>query len=78
MIFRFLLLLSILILPIVGIVVYGRYLLGRWLNSFEQKQPPKQITQKLVKCAYCGTFVPESQAYPTQDGYYCSQEHTKL
>ncbi|MBS0287756.1 MAG: hypothetical protein JSR17_10700 [Proteobacteria bacterium] len=46
-------------------------------------QPPMQtkvnnLSEKLVQCDYCQTFVPQVKAIEVAQRFYCSQEHAKL
>lgn len=33
--------------------------------------------KKTVQCLYCGTHIPLSSAYKTEDGHYCDESHFK-
>ena len=33
--------------------------------------------QKMVKCAYCQTYISEQDAYAHQGKFYCSKDHAK-
>lgn len=65
-----------------------RYFLGRWLMNLQsqvQSQMQSQVSpkandlsEKLVQCAHCHTFVPQIKAIEIAQRFYCSQEHAKL
>ncbi|HQR22363.1 MAG TPA: PP0621 family protein [Burkholderiaceae bacterium] len=39
------------------------------------RRPP--AAQAMVKCAHCGLHVPQADALPSGDRYYCSEEHRR-
>ncbi|GAB4289771.1 MAG: PP0621 family protein [Thiohalomonadaceae bacterium] len=65
-------------LLVIAAVVWLAYVLfKRWLA---EKQPPRpegeqRRQERMVKCAYCGVHVPESQALHRGNQSYCSPEH---
>lgn len=65
-------------LLVIAAVVWLAYVLfKRWLA---EKQSPRRgeeprSQERMVKCAYCGVHVPESQALRNGNHSYCSPEH---
>jgi uncharacterized protein len=65
------------IIVIAAVVWLAYVLFKRWLA---EKNPPRPSTnnqpqERMVKCAYCGVHVPESQALRRGSDSYCSPEH---
>lgn len=65
------------ILVIAAVVWLAYTLFRRWLAA---KTPPSpgmggRPQERMVKCAYCGVHVPESQALRSGNLSYCSPEH---
>ena len=46
-----------------------------WQPPGSKADKRKQIDGKMIKCAHCGTYIPESEALQNQDHWYCSREH---
>lgn len=44
-----------------------------------QKEEGKPIikSEKMVECAYCGTYVPEKEAIKSGQDYFCCEQHAK-
>ncbi len=61
-----------------------RFFLVRWLKNLQANAAPFQaakvndLSEKLVQCAYCRTFIPENKAVQARQQSYCSAEHSKL
>lgn len=59
-----------------------RYFLVKWLKSNiqQQHQPNAKpgMSEKLVQCSSCQTFIPELKAVVVGKTYYCSEQHAKL
>ena len=70
---RIFLLLAIVLL----VVIIYRSLRNRKVkNTLATK---KLIPKKMVRCDYCGLFIPKHESLDTEDGHhYCSQEHKRL
>ena len=61
----------ILILVVAGLVL--AYLKRRFNNH---RHPPAERTQSdMLRCDYCGVFVPKSEAVTTRGRHYCSGAH---
>lgn len=52
-----------------------RMVTGRKRSKERIEQKQGRPVDKMVKCAYCGTHVPESEAIAANGRYYCSEEH---
>lgn len=65
------------LLVIVAIVWLAFVLFKRWLAGKNQPRsgPASRSQERMVKCAYCGVHVPESQALRSGDQTFCSPEH---
>lgn len=50
--------------------------LARSKQNRERAEIPVQ--EKMVKCAYCSTHIPEHEAIADGDQWFCSQEHKDL
>ena len=58
------------------IIVAGLVLtyLKRAFNN--RRQPPAgQPQSDMLRCAYCGVFIPKSEAVSTRGRHYCSSAH---
>lgn len=65
------------LLVIAAVIWLAFILFKRWLAG---KTPPRPSSgdhpqERMVKCAYCGVHVPESQALRSGDQTFCSPEH---
>lgn len=38
----------------------------------------RDLSEKLVQCESCRTFIPQDQAFISAKRFYCSAEHAKL
>lgn len=61
-------------------VLFVIYMLYRRYKARKQARPqpkpkPRNRIQNTVKCRYCGTYLPKSEAIQSDNGYYCSQKH---
>lgn len=65
------------LLVIVAIVWLAFVLFKRWLAGKNQPRsgPDGKPQERMVKCAYCGVHVPESQALRRGEQTFCSPEH---
>ncbi len=59
------------------------YFLLRWVTRFilqsrNEKMTAQKAAKKMVRCDYCGVFVPQSEALEYQGKYYCSKSHLEL
>lgn len=65
------------ILVIAAVVWLAYALFKRWLEGKNQPRPGAdgRPQERMVKCAYCGVHVPESQALHSGGRSYCSPEH---
>ena len=59
-------------------VLFVIYMLWRRYKAYKrsQQQPrsPRAV-ENTVKCRYCGTYLPKSEAIQSDNGYYCSEKH---
>lgn len=68
---------NLLLLLLAGIaVLYAMRLVRR----LQRRGPPRGqhkggAPEKMVPCAKCGTFVPQSEAIQADQRYYCSRAH---
>lgn len=61
---------------IVWLVVYMvKRALGQQRSARPDPQVHQQQSERVVRCARCGVHVPESKAWRSEDGFYCSPEH---
>lgn len=70
-----------LFLAFFGLIIYGlywwiRHSFHRAMKSFfpDKEKETKQV-EKLIQCALCQTFIPQSKAIQTKGAYYCCEEH---
>jgi hypothetical protein len=60
-------------------IIFLVYMFVRRFKDYKtSKQRTKRRTPKIentVKCRYCGTYLPKSEAIQSDKGYYCSQQH---
>lgn len=67
-------------LVLVIVVVLAVWLIRRALSGSASrgKPPPPQGEGELVTCAHCGVHLPRSEARPSGEALYCSEEHARL
>ncbi len=69
-------------LVLVIVVVLAVWLIRRALSGSasrgKQPSPPPQGDGELVTCAHCGVHLPRSEARPSGEALYCSEEHARL
>lgn len=65
------------ILVIAAVVWLAYVLFRRWLaeKNLPRRDGEGRPQERMVKCAYCGLHVPESQAVQRGGRSYCSPEH---
>ncbi len=70
-------LIRLLIIAVIFWIVFSA--LKDWLNRPSQPGRPSKraggAIEQMVKCAYCGLHVPESEAVRADGRYYCSNAH---
>ena len=68
------------ILLIILLIVVIFAMLGKYHRKkvAMDKNKRKLVTSKMVKCMYCGVYVPRQESVAVNDVYYCSKEHHKL
>lgn len=66
-------------LIILGIVIYLVWqLIKRWQNKPSSRVShtrDKRIDGSMVRCDYCGLFVPKDEAIEANGRHYCSEAH---
>jgi len=75
------LLLILLILALISWVAlwFVKRSLVKWLKGFQvQTTSPQDVSEALVECAHCHTFIPKNRAIVTHDHFYCCEEHASL
>jgi uncharacterized protein len=66
-----------------AIILFGIWLVVRIVKRYlaEHRHPPipsaPQPPADMLRCDYCGTFVPRAEAIRTDDKNYCSGEHAE-
>ena len=61
------------------LAVVAVWLIRRALRRIDGKSAPKAPpVGDLVSCAHCGMHLPRSEARPSGDALYCSEEHARL
>ena len=43
-----------------------------------EEQRPAPVAEKMVRCAHCGVYLPESDGIAADGQVYCSEAHRKL
>lgn len=66
------------LLALFVIIWFAYRLLKRWLADKKPRHATKQAQEFVVKCAYCGVHVPESQALRHGKHSYCSPAHRDI
>ena len=69
------------LLLLVIVVVLAVWLIRRALSGSASRgkpPPPPQGEGELVTCAHCGVPLPRSEARPSGEAHYCSEEHARL
>lgn len=62
----------LLLLAIAGAVLIARH----WLRSSRSRRTrPTAAGERMVRCAHCGVYLPESEALREDDAYFCSRRH---
>jgi uncharacterized protein len=61
------------------LLALAAYVAWQWLRrSASQGAAPRKdpaVAQAMVSCAHCGLHVPRTDALPSGERYYCSEEH---
>jgi uncharacterized protein len=68
-------LIRLLILGAVIAIIYS--MVKRWLNAPGKTEEKISHQGEMVRCAYCGTFVPEQDAVRAGNKTYCSRAHAE-
>lgn len=61
-------------LIILALLVYLVWRLIKTVTARGGKSVP-QNTERMLRCAHCGVYVPEHLALPHKDHHFCSPEH---
>ena len=72
---------SIIIIILVWLLVaYIRQQLNREKPAAPKKSESKPgiLPSDTIKCAHCGTYIPQRESVKVEDHYYCSEEHARL
>ena len=67
-------------LLLIALAVWAAVMAVRALRGRARREPPRRRLpegERMVRCARCGTFVPESRAVRTGGASYCSAEHAE-
>jgi uncharacterized protein len=56
----------------IGLVVWILFRLAR--GRAVEDRPQKRVGE-MVRCSYCGVYVPRNEAVQKGNHYFCSQEH---
>jgi uncharacterized protein len=63
----------------IAIVLFGVWLvlriIRRTLQNKRDPSPPSSVPADMLRCDYCGIFVPRSEAVTTGGRSYCSGAH---
>ena len=56
------------------------YFINSWLKLLRYKPPASNAkegtgSEKMVRCAHCGSYLPESRAVAHKEKHFCSREH---
>ena len=52
------------------------YFINSWLKLLRYKPPASNTeSEKMVRCAQCGTHLPISRAVAHKEKHFCSREH---
>jgi len=56
------------------------YFINSWLKLLRYKSPAsnadkKKESEKMVRCAQCGSYIPVSRAVAHKEKHFCSREH---
>ncbi|MEW9898754.1 PP0621 family protein [Chitinivorax sp. PXF-14] len=63
------------LLRIIALLIIG-YLIWRWLRQRPPLDtPPEAVPHQLLRCAQCGTFVPESEVVRDGQRTFCCADH---
>jgi uncharacterized protein len=59
------------------LIVVGIYLWRRMLRDGSGPAEPRSEGKvaNMVRCAHCGTYLPEDEAIRSGERYFCSNEH---
>ena len=68
-------LIRLLVFGAVVAIIY--FLIKRWLDKPTAKKQKIAHHGEMVRCAHCGTFLPEPDAVRADGKTYCSQAHRK-
>lgn len=63
------------------VLAVAAYVAWTWLRRAAlrdtQKPPRVDKPQAMVGCAHCGLHLPQQEALPAGDRFYCSEEHRR-
>ncbi len=66
------------LLTFIAVIAIIYFLIKRWLNKPSPENRRVEHDGNMVRCAQCGTFVPDQQAVHAEGKAYCSQAHLEL
>jgi uncharacterized protein len=65
----------VLFLIAVGVIYF---MLRKLLRDFQSGRQPQGTTKQMVRCTYCGVFLPKDEALTRGHDHFCCREHLKL
>ncbi|MFA5913479.1 MAG: PP0621 family protein [Burkholderiales bacterium] len=68
---------SKLLLLILAVVVLWRLAKGSRRKE-RADSAPKPVPERMVSCAHCGLYLPQSEAIGEEGRYFCCAEHRRL
>ena len=62
------------------IILLAIWLLGKLLKWHRSSAQPRESppVANMVRCEYCGLFLPDTEALNSDQHFYCSEEHKSL
>ena len=68
------------LLALIAVIGFLLYFINSWLKLRNMKPPTRPDrstgeTEKMVRCATCGSHLPQSSALAYKREYFCNREH---
>ena len=65
-------------LLLILVIVAAWWLIKGFRRKDAEKDAPDAAPEQMVTCSHCGLYLPQSEAIPDGDKFFCSAEHRRL
>lgn len=66
------------LLLLILVVLAAWWLVKGFRRKGAAKDAPEAAPEQIVACAHCGLNIPQGEAIPEGDKYFCCDEHRRL